>query len=262
MRALPVIKWFLLGLAVFCVAGVIILGPRGATKVDPPIEIFPDMDRQPKFKPQAPSAFFPDGRADRAPVPGTIPYGIPIDDPYFYTGKMRDRWGDGFPVKVDAALLDRGRERYSITCQVCHGALADGKGIAFQYGFTVIANLHQPRILEMADGEIFNTIGNGKNQMLGYTHLKPEDRWAIIAWLRVLQRAHNATLADAPPGEREKLQAAPVSTNAPPAAAPAPGSTNAPPAKSSASFDPSPTLLPSAIGHRPLQPQAARPEAA
>lgn len=235
MRALPMIKWFVIGLGITGVVGLALLGLRGTTKLDPPIEIFPDMDRQAKFKSQQPSRFFADGRADRPPIPGTVPFGVPVDNPYLTTGMMGNHWGDGIPVKVDRALIDRGQQRYAINCLPCHGALADGKGIVQQYNFNVIASLHQPRILEMADGEIFNTITHGKGQMGPYPHTRPEDRWAIIAYLRVLQKARNASIADVPAAERAKLEAAKIepaptagTTNAPPSSSPAP--TNAPPA--------------------------------
>lgn len=247
MRAIPAIKWFVAGLAITGVVGAALYGPRGSKKIDPPIEIFPDMDRQPKFKTQQPSRFFRDGRADRPPVPGTVPFGVPIDNPYLATGKMGNHWGDGIPVKVDRALIERGQKRYAINCLPCHGALADGKGIVQTYGFNLIANLHQPRILEMADGEIFNTIAHGKGQMGAYPHTTIEDRWAIIAYLRVLQKARNATIADAPAAERAKLEAikaepapAPGATNAPPAA------TNAPPPSSSSS-NPPPAAAPAPV---------------
>lgn len=234
MRALPIVKWFLAGLAITGVVGLAIFGFRGTRSSAPPIEIFPDMDRQPKFKSQQPSRFFADGRADRPPVPGTVPFDVPVDNPYLTTGIMGDRWGDGIPLKVDRALIDRGQQRFTINCLPCHGALADGKGIVQQYGFNVIANLHQPRIIEMADGEIFNTITHGKGQMGAYPHTRPEDRWAIIAYLRVLQKARNATIADVPAAERAKLEAAkaepaPGATNAPPSAT-SPPTSNAPPA--------------------------------
>lgn len=238
MRALPVIKWYLAALGIAGVVGLAMLGLRGTRKIDPPIEIFPDMDRQAKYKSQQPSRFFADGRADRPPIPGTVPFGVPIDDPYRTTGKMGDHWGDGIPLKVDRALIDRGQQRYAINCLPCHGALADGKGIVQQYNFNVIASLHQPRILEMADGEIFNTITHGKGQMGAYPHTTPEDRWAIIAYLRVLQKARNATIADVPAAERARLEAAKGEPT------PATGATNAPPPSSSPSSNPPPAAAP------------------
>lgn len=222
MRPLPLMRWFLVGLGIAGLVGLVLIGMRGGKSQRPPFELFPDMDRQPKFKSQQPSRFFADGRADRSPVAGTIPFGVLIKDPYFISGKMGVHWGDGIPVTVNRPLIDRGRERFDINCKPCHGALADGKGIVQQYNFNIIADLHQQRIAEMADGEIFNTIAHGKNQMGPYPHITPDDRWAIIAYLRVLQKSRKGAIGDVPPAERAKLEA--MKAEAPAAA----GTTNAP----------------------------------
>jgi len=108
---------------------------------------------------------------------------------------------------VTAELLQRGQERYTIFCGVCHGASGAGNGVAGQYGLVAIASLHQDRLREMADGEIYNTITHGKNTMLGYGASIPlDDRWAIVAYVRALQLSQNATLNDVPSDERSKLE--------------------------------------------------------
>jgi mono/diheme cytochrome c family protein len=84
--------------------------------------------------------------------------------------------------------MARGRERYTITCEVCHGAAGDGKGITSKYGLVGAADYHSDMYRKMSDGEIFNTISNGKGLMGAYGPIVPaEDRWAIIAYLRALQ---------------------------------------------------------------------------
>jgi mono/diheme cytochrome c family protein len=201
-------KYFFLALAAAVVMVVCIAGFRGDKSRRPPIEVFPDMDRQAKIKPQSPSVFFADGRGARMPVPGTVPAGVAVDDEYPETGMIGQCWGDGIPVKVTLEVVRRGQERYAINCQVCHGATGKGNGIVSQYGVVGIANLQQPNYLKMADGEIFNTITKGKGQMNGYgADIAPEDRWAIVAYLRVLQRSQNATINDVPESERPALAA-------------------------------------------------------
>lgn len=207
---------------------VLIAGPRDRHSTNRPFEFFPDMDHQPKVKAQTESAFFADGIGPRAAVPGTVPLGwwtIPAKGAparaewqpnnlaygaapdYYNTGKMGDRWGDGIPVTVTAAMMKRGQERFAINCQICHGATGAGDGITSKYGWVGIANYHEQRFLDMADGEIFNTITNGKNTMLGYGgNIPVADRWAIVAYLRALQKARQGRLADLTPEQQAQLK--------------------------------------------------------
>ena len=102
------------------------------------------------------------------------------------------------PLPVNAALLERGRERFDIFCSPCHGQLGDGNGITKKIGdMPAVANLHDKRIVEMADGEIFNTITHGKSTMAAYGPLMPaQDRWAVIAYLHALQLSWLGTTND------------------------------------------------------------------
>ena len=189
-------------LAIFGATGltvVAIAGFRGGFTQRTPIEIFPDMDRQPKYKSQTPSPLFPEGRVDRVPPYGTVPFHVATDQPYLITGKMGNMWGTGIPVTVDKQLLARGQERYEINCRVCHGTLGGGNGITTQYGLVGVASLNLDKYREMADGEIFNTITHGKGQMGAYHHIAVEDRWAIIAYIRALQLSQNAPANLLPP---------------------------------------------------------------
>jgi mono/diheme cytochrome c family protein len=103
--------------------------------------------------------------------------------------------------------MRRGHERFNITCAMCHGATAAGNGITKQYGLATVVTLQDDRIRGMADGEIFNTITNGKNTMMAYgSILTVNDRWAIIAYLRALERSQNATIGDVPENERASLE--------------------------------------------------------
>jgi mono/diheme cytochrome c family protein len=111
------------------------------------------------------------------------------------------------PIPVTAELLARGQERYAIHCQVCHGAAGDGNGITSKFGMVGAANYHVDRLRQMADGEIYNTIVNGKNNMFGYgANIRGDDRWAIVAYVRALQRSQYATLADVPEEKKAELK--------------------------------------------------------
>ena len=126
---------------------------------------------------------------------------------YYNTGKMGDRWGTGIPIEVTPRLMERGRERFNITCAMCHGATATGNGITKQYGLATVVTLQDDRIRKMADGEIFNTLTNGKNTMMAYgPNIMVADRWAIIAYLRALQRSQNASINDVPEEHHAEME--------------------------------------------------------
>jgi mono/diheme cytochrome c family protein len=206
-------------------------GFRGSKSALPPIEIFPDMDRQPKFQPQHDSGFFTDGRAARKMVEGTIPLGYTMpgaylqagakngtltptgfsnQPDYYNTGKFGDVYGDGFPLDVTEALITRGEQRFNINCAVCHGKAGLGNGIVGQYGIAAIANLQDDRIRTMPDGQIFSTVTNGKNTMGAYgPQIAVEDRWAIVAYVRALQKSQSLKLADLPEAKQKELQSKP-----------------------------------------------------
>jgi mono/diheme cytochrome c family protein len=160
------------------------------------------MDDQPKVLPQAASTFFRNGAAMREPVPGTIPIGGLKEDTAFFTGKGPDgQFVATIPIPVNGTIVDRGRDRYRIYCQPCHDARGDGKGILFQRGNVPTASFHQEKILKYADGEIFEVITNGRGLMAGYRWpIPPADRWAIIAYVRELERERLARGTGAPEG--------------------------------------------------------------
>ena len=224
------LRGFLLICLLFTIALVAVFGFRGQKSTGPPLEVFPDMVRQQKVRAQAPLDFFADGRGPRAPVAGTVPIGYEMPNPknspsgappaepqrhlafsvgtdYYNTGKMGDRWGTGIPIPVTAQLVERGRQRFNITCAMCHGATAMGNGITKQYGLATVVTLQDDRIRKMADGEIFNTITNGKNTMMAYgPNIMVADRWAIITYLRALQRSQTGAIVDVPAENRAELE--------------------------------------------------------
>jgi mono/diheme cytochrome c family protein len=94
-----------------------------------------------------------------------------------------------------------------IYCYPCHGAVGDGNGITKQYGMVVTPSFHDDRIRNMPEGEIFNTITHGKNTMMPYADkLAPADRWAVISYVRALQRAGHASIDDVPLEQRGELK--------------------------------------------------------
>jgi cytochrome c5 len=225
------LRGFLVIFLLCTIAIIAVFGFRGQISTAPPLELFPDMVRQMKVRAQAPLDFFADGRGPRLPVVGTVPIGYEMPKPdttetqastvgpwshpnasfsvgtdYYDTGKMSDHWGTAIPLEVTGELMQRGQQRFNITCAMCHGAAAAGNGIIKQHGLATVVSLQDERIRKMSDGEIFNTITNGKNTMMAYgpTIIVP-DRWAIIAYLRALQRSQNAAIADVPEQHRTEL---------------------------------------------------------
>src|SRR5688572_18201647 len=136
--------YFCLGFLLLSLVTFAIAGKRGSMSRKPPLEVIPDMDRQPKIRPQEPSRFFADGRASRLPVQGTVARGSHWQDVPLNTG--RETGSTNFvaanPLPVNELVMARGRERYEITCQVCHSPTADGNGVTKKFGMAIVANLH------------------------------------------------------------------------------------------------------------------------
>jgi mono/diheme cytochrome c family protein len=201
--------YFCLGFLLLSLATFAIAGKRGSLSRKPPIEVFPDMDRQPKIRPQTPSRFFEDGMSSRLPVAGTIARGSHYEDVPMNTGRMPGvtNFVELNPLPISETVMERGRERFSISCLPCHGPIADGNGVTKKFGMAILANLHDKRIVQMADGEIFNVITFGRNNMGPYgDKIAVEDRWAIIHYLRALQLARLGTPEDLQPAQRNNLR--------------------------------------------------------
>ena len=175
-----------------------------------------DMHDQPKYVPLRESAFFGDSRSARPIVPGTVARGRLNDDALLYTGKVDGPGGPGSPGSIDAdvfpfpitdAVLARGQERFNIYCSPCHGRTGQGDGMVVRRGYRRPPSYHQDRLRAAAVGHFFDVISNGFGAMPDYAaQISPEDRWAVVAYLRALQLSEHATLADVPASEREKLR--------------------------------------------------------
>jgi mono/diheme cytochrome c family protein len=201
------------------------------------------MANQPKHKPLRPSAFFDDGRSARPLVEGTVARGQLRDNVLLYTGrspgestpeppaeqesqgatlpprtnppmpatpkaggKLVPAYSRVFPFPITREILDRGEERFNIYCSVCHGRLGTGDGMVVRRGFRRPPSYHTDRLRKAAVGYFFDVISNGFGAMPDYAaQVSPRDRWAIIAYIRVLQLSQNALLADVPASEQNRL---------------------------------------------------------
>ena len=167
-----------------------------------------DMHDQPRYKPLAASTFFRDGLSARPLVADTVARGHLDEDVEFHSGKTAaGKLLDVFPMAVTADVLKRGQERFNIYCSPCHDRTASGRGMVVRRGFKQPTSLHIDRLREAPPGYFFDVMTNGFGAMPDYrSAVQPADRWAIVAYIRALQRSQQGTLADAPPEEAAKLK--------------------------------------------------------
>ncbi len=197
---------FLTGLVLMA---LLLVGCRGTQSDNPPFHLNLDMDFQQKFGPQESNPFFEDNAAMRMPVPGTVPRGELRDSSALYRGRTGagDYVGD-IPIAVNRAVLERGQDRYNIYCSVCHGKTGAGNGVIMRedYGYTPASSYHIERLRDAPDGYLYDVIANGVRNMPAYGQKIPVmDRWAIVAYVRALQRSQNASPDDVPPGQQARL---------------------------------------------------------
>jgi len=162
------------------------------------------MQDQPKYKPLAPSRFFSDGTSARQLVEGVVPFQpggqaiSPMTDPSKATT---------LPFPLTPQALDRGQGRFDIYCAPCHGRLGYGDGMVVQRGFLAPPSYHIDRLRRAPVGHFYDVMTKGFGAMPSYADkVAPQDRWAVAAYIRALQLSQHATINDAPPEDRAKLQ--------------------------------------------------------
>jgi len=167
---------------------------RGETSKKPPVHPNLNMDYAVSFKPQERNAFFEDGRSMRMPVEGTVARGQARLDTEYYEGKTAsDSYVAKIPVEVTREMVLRGQDRYEVFCTPCHGGTGAGDGLIISRGYVPPQTYHQDRLRDVEDGYIYDVIANGIRNMPAYRRQIPtEDRWAIVAYVRALQRSQYA----------------------------------------------------------------------
>jgi mono/diheme cytochrome c family protein len=188
---------------------------RSVRSTQPPVHLIPDMDDQPKYEPQERNLAFADLRAMRPVVTGTVARGELRADSHLATGKTAaGQWATGFPVEVDAVLMQRGQTRFNTYCSPCHGISGEGDGLIARRAdrlaegtWTPPTSMHTDLVRGRPEGQLFNTISHGIRNMPAYGPQIPvEDRWAIVAYVRALQRTQTGTIDDVPEPERARLR--------------------------------------------------------
>jgi len=154
------------------------------------------------------SDFFSDGRGSRLPVAGAVAYGDLRADAHLYTGYVNGEPAAEFPFPVTREVVERGRTRFNIFCQPCHGAIGDGYGSIVQRGFQQPPSYHINRLRNAPAGHFYNVIANGYGRMYSFNdRIQVNDRWAIVAYIRALQLSQAAPLNELPEGVVAELRA-------------------------------------------------------
>ena len=167
------------------------------------------MHDQPRLEPFEETSLFADGRSARPRVPGTVARGERDLDRHFVEGRVGSELADAFPMEVTRETLVRGRERYDIFCSACHDRAGTGRGIVVARGLKQPPSFHVERLRAARPGYFFDVITRGFGAMYDLAdRIPPADRWAIVAYVRVLQRSQNARLEDVSPEERKRLEEA------------------------------------------------------
>lgn len=201
---------------------------RAQRNGDTRMSIIPDMDDQQKFKAQQINMMFADHRAMRPQVEGTVAEGDLHEDSAFYRGIEDGHWVQDFPkvnpetgqpLVIDKDFILRGQDRFNIYCSVCHGLEGDGQGMVSKRveqlslegqgvnTWTPPLSYHTKQVRDRPNGHIFNTITNGIRNMPPYgPQIAPIDRWAIVAYVRALERSQEGTVDDLSPADRKLLE--------------------------------------------------------
>ena len=176
-----------------------------------------DMHDAPSYDPLQATNFFANGAASRPLVPNTVARGQLRADEHLYTGKINGQVANEFPMPVTKQVLDRGQERFNVYCSPCHGRTGEGNGMIVQRGFRQPPSYHEERLRNVPVGYFFDVMTNGFGAMQDYSaQVTVPDRWAIAAYIRVLQLSRSATVTDVPADRRGDLDR-PADTQAPPA---------------------------------------------
>lgn len=169
------------------------------------------MANQPQHDPLEKSPVFADGNSSRPLVEGSVARDAGDPSSVLLTGMEGDAFVDTFPLPLTPELMARGRERFDIFCSPCHGLAGYGDGMIVARGYRKPPSFHSDQLRTRPNGYLYDVITNGFASMPAYrAQIKPEDRWAIVAYMRALQVSQNASLADVPEADRASLDGVPA----------------------------------------------------
>lgn len=165
------------------------------------------MAQQPYYDPYEASEFFADGQSARTPVEGTVARGHLRDDEHLYTGRVEGQLVSTYPFEITEQVLERGRDRYDIYCTPCHGEAGLGNGIVVRRGYRTPPSFLDPKFADLPVGHYVDVMTNGFGAMPTYaSQVKPEDRWAIAAYIQALQLSQSVDINQLPPDRQAELR--------------------------------------------------------
>jgi mono/diheme cytochrome c family protein len=181
------------------VACLVLLGVTGCIRLD--------MYNQPRYETYEASSLFSDGTSSRLLVEGTVPRGWLREDRAYVTGSVDDStFVAELPFQLSEEILRRGQERYGIYCAVCHDAAGTGRGMVVRRGYKQPPSFHIDRLRQEEVGYFYDVISRGFATMPSYASQIPSaDRWAIVAWVRALQRSQYVDLTQLPEAMRQEI---------------------------------------------------------
>lgn len=181
---------------------LLLVGCRGTQSDAPPIHPNLNMDFQERFNAQGYNPLFENKAATRKPPTGTVARGLVRDSSELYRGRRPDgEYVERIPIAVNRKVLERGQDKYNTFCSPCHGKSGKGNGVIMRgdYGYTPASSYHVDRLRQVTDGYMYDVIANGVRNMPPYAQQIPvRDRWAIVAYVRALQRSQNAEAENLP----------------------------------------------------------------
>jgi len=190
---------------------LLLAGCRGQRSERAPIHPHLGMDFQEKFQAQTYNPLFENKMSMRKPVSGTVARGRLDKNTVLHTGRTSEgEYVQQVPIDVTRAVVERGQDRYNVYCAPCHGKTGAGDGVIMRgdYGYTPASSYHIDRLRQASDGYLYDVIANGVRNMPAYGQQIPvRDRWAIVTYIRALQRSQNATPEEMPPDAVARLEA-------------------------------------------------------
>jgi hypothetical protein len=168
-----------------------------------PSELLQRMEAQAKYEYYETSEFWADGKAMRTPPEGTVPRERPVGSPGISTGRTNGALVSGIPIELNRQVLEMGQKKYNIVCAQCHGRLGDGNSVVAEN----MAVRLPPSLLDLSgkpDGHFFVAVTEGYGVMPSFAgELDTQERWAVVAYIRALQRARNTQVSGQQPLPQE-----------------------------------------------------------